>query len=156
MENKKSVSPVISTVLLIMIVIIIAIIILLWYKGFTKELIAKEVLGVEKRVNEFCNEVSITPLKNEDGSFGFSNKGSIPIYAISLKTETGGSSSVVKIINEKGEGSMNPGSSFIIDITESKEYESFDSVKIIPILLGRTESGDVKEFQCPEATGLFI
>ena len=58
-NNKKGVSPVVSTVLLIMIVIILAIIILIWSQGFIKEAITKQVSGETKSIDQYCSDVQM-------------------------------------------------------------------------------------------------
>lgn len=154
--SKKAVSPIIATVLLIMIVIILAIIILMWSRGFIKEIITKEIAGNEKRVNELCLEVKMNPIKNEDGSFGFENIGNIPIYAFNVKLVGGGSSEIIKISKEE-RGSVNPGFTTIISKPGITSYSDYELIKIIPILLGKSEKSEaIKEFPCPEEQGLII
>lgn len=156
MVNKKAVSPIISTVLLIMIVIILAIIILVWSRGFIKEIITKEIAGNKKRVNEFCLEIRMNPIVNKDNTFGFENTGNVPIYAYLLKLELKGlgKSEVITIKNQEG-GAVNPGHSVIVKDSRVGSYSSYESIKIIPILLGTSDS-NVKEFQCPELSGLEV
>jgi len=153
MKKKKAVSPLISTVLLIMIVIVLAIIILLWSRGFVKEAITKNIAGNEKRVNEFCSDVKISSIINDDNTFGFENIGNVPIYAYKVKLvgKDDGKSEVVKVTKEQ-EGSVNPGFSVFV---KDKNYDDFELIKIIPILLGESKSG-TKEFECPEKNGFVI
>ena len=156
MVNKKSVSPIISTVLLIMIVIILAIIILAWSKGFVKEIITKEIAGNKKRVNEFCSEVKMNPIVNKDDTFGFENIGNIPIYAYLLKLELKdlGKSDTIVIKNQEG-GAVNPGNSVIVEDSRVGSYSSYESIKIFPVLLG-TVNSNAREFQCPESSALLL
>jgi len=153
-KSRKAVSPMVSTALLIVIVIILAILILLWARGFIKEVISKEIAGNEKRVDEFCLEVKMSPIVNQDDSFGFENTGNVPIFAYKVKLEGGGKSEVVTISNEVG-GAVNPGFSVIVDDPRIGAYSSYDSVKIIPTLLGKVGS-DTREFECPEVNGLEV
>ncbi len=158
MNNKKGVSPMISTVLLIVIVIILAIIILLWSRGFIKEAITKEIANEEKEVSQRCLEVNIERIINEDGSFGFSNKGNVPINAYNVKLVSGGKSEVIEISSEDG-GTVNPGFTTIVEKSkiEDKNYGDFETIKIIPILLGRSkDSGVIKPFTCSEESGFLI
>jgi len=153
-RGKRAVSPIISTVLLIMIVIVLATIILLWSRGFVKEAILKEVAGSEKRVEQFCGEVGMTPTLDETaGTFGFTNSGNIPIFKLNLKTTKGGKSEIHEIGPDEG-GLVNPG--FATTIGGYGRYDSYDEVKIIPILLGKSKSGGITEFSCPEENGLTI
>jgi len=143
-KSKRSISPIISTVLLVMIVIILAGIILLWSRGFIKE----KVLKFDKPIETVCSDVSIRTFVNEDNSFGFTNIGNIPIYAIDLKTSEGWSSTIDKI-----EKTVEAGTSTII---EGHTYNSDDEIKIIPILIGKTDSGKVKEFSCGDSNGFVV
>lgn len=147
--RKKGLSPIISTVLLIVIVIIIAIIILSWYLSFKKEQVLKFSGGGEKSIDDVCMDVVIEPYHNEDGSFGFSNTGNIPIYAVNLRLSKNDGSVVVKRID----GQVDIGLSTIFD---GYNYNDYDEVKIIPILYGKTVSGSVKEYTCPETTGVLV
>ncbi|MAG02186.1 hypothetical protein CMI42_02520 [Candidatus Pacearchaeota archaeon] len=149
-ENKKAVSPVISTILLVMIVIILAIIILLWARGFVDEAVEKEIAGNSKRVNEFCLDVKLKGIVNVD-EFGFENVGNVPVFAFNLKLTDGGGSRIVRFDNENG-GSVNPGFSFI---AEGYSYNDYEEVKIIPILLGQSSNGQ-KEFECDDRDGFVI
>jgi flagellin-like protein len=149
-KNIRGISPIISTVLLIMIVVILAIIILLWSKGFIKEAILKEISGTEKRVEQFCGEVKITRILEGD-SYGFTNSGNVPIFKINLKTTNGGTSTLSEISPEDG-GLVNPGFATIL----GRDYGNYDEVKVIPILLGKSKSGGITEFPCPEENGFVI
>jgi len=159
--KKKAVSPVVSTVLLVMIVIILAIIILLWSKGFIKEAVTKKIGGESKGAEQFCSEIDITPIIDEtDDSFGFTNTGNVPIYAVNVKLDEGvGKSEIIKIRPQVGEGLVNPG--FGLKITDPGDgsiilYTSYDEIKIMPIVLGKTSSGNVEEFECPERYSFLI
>jgi len=146
MKKKRGLSPVISTVLLIMIVLILAAIIILWARGFIKE----KVLKFDKPIENVCTEVSIKTFINDDDSFGFTNIGNVPIYAIDLKISGGGSSDVYKI-QEK----VDAGYSFVFD-DQLYTYDPTKEFKIIPILIGKTKDGGVKEFSCPERAGFVV
>ena len=153
-KSKKAVSPVISTVLLIMIVIILAIIILLWSRGFISEVVEKEIAGSIKRVDDYCKEVKLSSIINQDGSFGFENVGNVPIFAYNVKLTRidSGESTTVKFENKNG-GAVNP--SFGSIISDQGRYDEYEKVKIIPILLGKAKGG-TKEFTCPEDTSFVI
>lgn len=160
MKNKKAVSPIISTVLLIMIVIIIAIIIILWARGFVKEVIEKDIGGNVKRVNEYCNEIQLETFVNEDDAetFGFRNIGNVPIYQFQLKLKNSDGSSELKEF-EGPNAVINPGFGITIEDKypdDVKEYDSYEEVKVIPVLLGKVEKGGVKPFVCPEETAKII
>ena len=158
-KNKSGISPIISTVLLIMIVIILAIIILLWSRGFIEEAISKEIAGNKKDVKQFCSEISIKSIINDDGSFGFTNNGNVPIYKVNLKLEEKGTgtSSVDKLDRTLG-GLVNPGFSTLLEQSEGVYYNygTYEEVKILPVLLGKSKSGGITEFACPEVNGFVI
>jgi flagellin-like protein len=147
MKNKKAVSPIVATVLLIMIVIVLAIIILIWSRGFMQEIITKQVQDQDKRLDEWCHEIKIEGLINDDGTFGVINNGQIPIFAFNLKTVTGGDSNTERISE-----SLNPTHTQIVN----KQMGNYDSIKLIPILLGSTDKGSTQEKSCPESNALII
>jgi len=150
---KKGVSPVVSTVLLIMIVIIIAIIILAWTTSFQREAITKEINGDKKAIERWCSEIELSPEINPDGtSFGFTNTGNVPLYQYELKLVSEGSSDT-KLISSSEGGSVNPGYKSILKPEEISigNYDSYEEIEIIPILLGTAEkSGGTEEYKCPE------
>ncbi len=151
-KSRKAVSPVVSTILLIMIVVIIAIIILLWARNFIKEAILKEIAGNTKKVEAWCSEVQaqLKPIINEDGSCGIANEGNIPIHAIDLKTSGSEGSSDTEYI---GPLDINAGYSKMISGCDTNSYES---IKIIPIILGKRKSGLVEPYTCPEKDAVII
>lgn len=155
MNTKRGISPVVSEVLLIAIVIILAIIILLWSRGFIKEAILKEIAGNEKRVEQYCKDVGITRILNDDGSFGFTNSGNVPIYKVKLKLvgKDSGESEIIEISPEDG-GLVNPG---FATMFSGYDYNTYSQVKIIPVLLGKqAKSGGTTEFSCPEENAFEI
>jgi flagellin-like protein len=135
-KSKKGVSPIIATVLLIVLVIIIAIIILLWSQLFFKE----KILKFDKLIENACTEVSLRTFVNEDDSFGFTNTGNVPIYRFDLRLSSKGTS-VVSSVNK-------PVDSGFSSIAEGYNYDSYEKVEIIPVLLGETDKGGPKEFIC--------
>ena len=147
-NKKKGVSPVIATVLLIAMVIIIAIIILAWSWSFLEE----KILKFEKPIENVCSEVSIRTFVNDDAgkSFGFSNIGNVPIFAVDLKLSDlgSGNSDVIRI-----NGQVDVGLSKTLD---GYSYNNYEEVKIIPVLLGKTQSGAVKEYTCPEKASFVV
>jgi flagellin-like protein len=154
--SERAVSPVVSTILLIMVVIVIAIIIILWFRVFIKEAILKEVLGSTKRVEDFCREVSLKTILNEDQTFGVINEGNVPIYAFKLKvSRSDGTASTENI-----DGNLNPGFTRMFETNPSTGQpflrSDFESVKVIPILLGKRKSGAAIPVACPEINGVDI
>ncbi len=149
-KARRAVSPIISTMILIMIVIVIAIIIILFARSFIKEIILKEVGGNSKRVQDFCQEIALKPILNEDGSFGVTNEGNVPVYNIVLKTSKAGSSDTTQL-----EFGVDPGYSQMIEIinpVSSSFYKrsDYEEVKVIPILLGKRKSDLLEPYTCPD------
>jgi len=143
-KTKRAVSPVVTTVLLIAMVIIIAIIVLLWSRGFLKEKILKQIGGANKPIASVCNEVSLRTFANDDATFGFTNIGNVPIYGIQLKlTESGSGSTYTEGMVRK----VNPGLSTTI---ETYPYTDYTNIEIVPILLGKTKGGVLREYNCSE------
>jgi flagellin-like protein len=156
-RGKKAVSPMIATVILIAIVVVLAMIIFLGMSAWVKEAIVKNLAGEEKSVQAYCSEITLTPILNEDGTFGFTNTGNVPIYAIKLKLTQSGTSTVKRISSESSEAGgfpFGPGSSASLNDYNRNDYEE---VKIIPILIGTgKKSGGTQEFVCPEENSLEI
>lgn len=154
--EKKAVSPIVSTVLLIMIVIVLAIIILLWATSFVEEIITKEIAGIEKRVQDYCREIEISQIINDDNSFGFENKGNVPIFGFRVKTsEYDGSSGMFRVKGDEG-GKVNPGFSVIIEDDEIKPYGDYESIAILPTIKGETKQGDNRDYDCPEENQIVL
>ena len=159
--REKAVSPIVSTVLLMMIVVILAIIILVWFQGFFKEAVTKEINQVEKRADKYCTEVGLTPFINDDldRSFGFRNSGNVPIYSVNLKLSYSSGNSEIKKIGANDGGSVNPGFATTLKDPVSGnyfKYDDYEKIEIIPILLGQTKKGGVQQFTCPETSGIVV
>jgi len=158
-ESKKAVSPLVSTVILIMIVVVLALIIIAWSGVFFKEAIIKEIAGEKKTAEQRCSEIAVQTFINPDETFGFKNIGNIPIYSINIKLAYfDGSSEIIKMDETTG-GIVSP--SFLVTIINPETsisllHDSFEQVKIIPIVLGKSKSGEIQEFQCPESTSFII
>jgi len=150
-NDKRGISPVVTTVLLIMLVIILAMIILLWSRGFIKE----KVLKFDKPIENICAEVSIRTFVNADNTFGFTNIGNIPINSVDIKTTTKGGSDINNVGMEGG-GKVDIGLSTIFKDIDPINKAVDEEIKIIPILLGETKSGAIKEYTCPERNGFVV
>ena len=158
MKTKNAVSPLVSTVLLIMIVIIIALIIIFWARGFVSETIEKDIGGNVKRANEYCGEVQLRSILNDDGSFGFENIGNVPVYAFNVKLTESGAGKSQTVSASGAAAAVNPGFGVVIDssiVPTILPYSAYEEVKVIPVLLGKTDGG-TQEFTCPEENALII
>ncbi len=136
-KEKKALSPVISTVLLIMIVVVLALIILMWAFGFVKEAYSKTIGGEEKPVDYYCSQLNLEGFVNLDGTFGFSNRGSVPIHSFTLRLT--GNDGETNIENyESPKGSVNPGGVFTFK--DKGNYDSYKDVRVISVLLAKKKS----------------
>jgi len=135
--NKKGLSPVIATVLLIVLVIIIALIIFLWARSFVGEAVQKQGASAEQK----CGEISLDVLVS-GGDLYVTNTGSVPVYSLKVKINSGGSESVEtleKVNLAGGQSGTYPGISGI---------DSADSVKVVPVVMGETKDSVKQEFIC--------
>lgn len=157
--KKRGVTPIIATILLVLIVIVLGVIILLWSQGFVQESVTKSIGGETKTTEQFCSEISLQPVLNDDRSFGFKNIGNVPIYAFSVKLvgKSTGKSETKKIEHSNG-GSVNPGFNVLVqkDSGGYYNYDDYAKVEIIPVLLGKTKKGGLQEYPCTEINALTI
>jgi len=155
--REKAVSPIVSTVLLIMIVVVLAAVIFLWSQGFVKEALTKEIAGKSKNVDYFCSEVEIRSVINkDDGSFGLTNIGNVPIYSVNLQVSGGGKIDIKEIDESEG-GLVNPGlTKTFKDEGSVLNYDNYDDVVAIPVILGETKDGGIEPYECPERYGITI
>jgi flagellin-like protein len=157
MKKRKAVSPLVSTILLVMIVIVLAFIIILWSGIFLSEMITKEIGGQKKSAEQYCSEISIQTFINPDGSFGFKNTGNVPIYSYNLKLSLSGTSKIKEILPVQG--LVNPGYSTLVkdpDTGSPIDYNLYEEIKIIPIILGKDKSGNTERFTCSEKDGVVV
>jgi len=154
-RGKKGVSPIVSTILLVMIVIVLALIILLWSQGFIKEAYTKTIAGEEKPVEYYCSQLSLESFVNNDDSFGFKNKGTVPIYSFELRLSSNdGNTDVVEYLSGDGGGSINSGEMITF---EGKVHSDYKEVKVVPTLLAKKKSGGNPEpVPCPSSNALII
>ena len=138
--KKRGISPVVASVLLVLIVIVLAIIIFLWARGFIKEHVEKFNQPVEMS----CESVSFSASISGESLY-IINNGNVPIYAIDVKKNRKGGSEVIKeVISLSMGGATNRDISPLSDV---------NSVLVVPILLGKTKSGNTNEYTCPDANG---
>ena len=141
--NKRGVSPVIATILLIAMVIVIALILFLWLRGLTQEAVTK----FDKNVELVCGDIQFDA-DYSAGRLTVSNIGNIPIYDIKIKIlddknyETKNLNTLSSNWPNTG---LNPGKVFSDDISVTGE-----SITLIPVLIGRGESGE-KSYTCDES-----
>ena len=135
--KKKSVSPVIATVLLIAIVIVIALILLMWALSLIKEIPQKQ----GKSAEQACQEISLqTNLYNKDGKIILQtgNIGNIPVNNFDIRKIGNGKVDVQKVNEELGIGVYK-------EVVLDKDYEG---VEIIPVILTKLKSGEEQNYTC--------
>jgi flagellin-like protein len=160
-KQKKAVSPIIATMLLIGIVIVLAIIIFLWLKGFTKEVVTKNLGFGEKNIELVCEDVVMDAkyetLGSNDKIIYISNNGNAPIYAIKIKKYSIDNTYEIEEVTYSDGSKVNikQGKTISLTIGAGKQLDLTDINKIIilPVLLGNSDSGGTKEYICDEKYG---
>ena len=133
-KDKKAVSPLIATVLLIVVAIALFVIIFLWLRGFQKEALTKQGTPIEL----MCTEINFDVVLSVN-SLQITNLGDVPIQKAKIYKIYSGSTSFFK-----DEGPIMQAES----LTTNLEPLNCQSIKIIPVLLGTTTSGNQEEHIC--------
>lgn len=141
--NKKALSPVIATILLVVITIALFLLVFMWIKGFQKEAILKFGVPVETS----CFDVSFDA-RVSGNQIQIINTGNLPINRFQIDCIT--PSGTQKISSDQSQSVLLAGSNSILTI-------SCDGTKIrlIPFLLGKTESGTEKEYVCEKQSRIY-
>ena len=144
---KRSVSPVIATILLIALVVIIALIVFQWMKGFTKEAVTKfDGTNIEL----VCNDVQFDASYSA-GTLTISNSGNVPIYNFDVKTEYPGGHDTINLKENLDFGErLSQGGVFSDSFSIP---DSTTKIILIPILLGVNKDGEQKTQACDERQG---
>ena len=146
--EKRGLSPVIATILLIAIVVVIALIVFLWLRGLTQEAITK---FDGENVQLVCDKVMFDA-EYSGNLIYLSNSGNVPIYRMKARVSGDGSFSTV-IVGEGDpnwpEEGLNPGGVYsgVLDSSGG------DKILLIPVLIGKTSSGEKKSYTCEERQG---
>lgn len=153
MKHKKSLSPVIATVLLVAMVIVIGLIIFLWFKGFIKEEITK---FSGKNVRLVCDDVQFDASYSSSNEILYiSNSGNVPIFSMKVEIFREGSHETEDIKNLStawpGTG-LNQGQSFSGSINAAS---GANKITLIPVLIGSSERGQ-RTYVCEERHGFEI
>lgn len=125
--NKKSVSPVIATVLLISIVVVVSLLIFIWASNFFGEVGKK--LG--KSAEQVCGEINLDA-GTEGTVLSVINNGNVPIYSIDV-AKTGSGSIVVQNLEKIGLGQG--------DAQEFEIGSGYDEIELTPIILVQVKNG---------------
>lgn len=143
--ERKGVSPVIATVLLIGMVIVLGMIIFLWMRSLAQETITK---FEGENIELACDDVQIEASRIGD-QLSISNIGNVPIYDFNIKLTYPGSYETKKASDLFGDDwrGLNSGGIFS---SYSDDVANADELTLIPVLLGKGESGNQKTFTCNE------
>jgi hypothetical protein len=146
--NKKGVSPIIATVILISIAMIVVVIIFLAARGFLSERALKNGEVIENSCDDILFEAEPYLGGEETLIVDVQNNGDIPIYAIELRY---GSFGDLDVDTSSGASIENGGyGQFEFDIVGKSDI---NEVRIIPIIIGETDSGEKKSYVCDEDYG---
>lgn len=138
--NKKSISPVIATVLLIAIVIVLAMIIFLWARGFISETIMKKGENVEQACNKINLEVAY-----EGEELQITNKGNIPVYRFEARGSSEGITEKIELAEDVG---------LAIGQSASFDVSGYDSIEVFPVILG--DKPGKKAYICKNSFGVAV
>ena len=141
--DRRGLSPIIATVLLISLVLVLASIIFLWARAFLPEQIQK----FESPIEDACKNVVFDASVSEN-IITMQNNGNVPIQTIQVGIRKGiGSLSFIELTSA-GPAVVAGGSR---DFSVSG-INSGDDVTIIPVLLGKTNNGELKGFACGDGS----
>jgi len=140
MNNKRGLSPIISTILLVVIALSLFLLIFLWVKSFQGEKISKFNSPIENACQNVDLRISVIGSKS---TLQIENDGNVPVYKVEVFEVTGGSSKKISTpaIN------LLAGKTTTISLN-GNGCPSSAQIKVIPVLLGKTEKGAQKEYVC--------
>ena len=153
--KKKSISPIVATVLLIGIVVAIGLIVFAWMRGFVKE----EGQKFGENVRLVCQQ-QVTfraGYTSSTGVFNIVNSGNTPIFNLDIKMYKANGYET-KSITDMGSKSwpsvgLKSGESFSGNIGT---FTGVTKIVVIPVLISTTSSGKSEIYTCDEANGYEI
>lgn len=137
--SKKGLSPVIASVLLVALVLVLATIIYLWARAFIPETVEKFGSTIENSCQNVVFDVAYS-----GGYLRVQNKGNVPIQGIRYAIEDPGS---LAYNDYMGLAPIVADGIFSIEISNDNNK----NIRAIPILLGKTSTGELKAFACDES-----
>ena len=147
MAERRGLSPVIATILLIGIVVVIALIVFLWIRGLTEEAITK---FDGENVKLVCDKVRFdAEYSSSTETVYISNTGNVPIYQMKARLSGGGSYETVLVEDDWPETGLNPGGPY----SGSLDVSGSEKIVLIPVLIGKTDSGAKRSYTCEESQG---
>ena len=145
MKKVKGLSPVIATVLLIAMVIVLALIIFLWFRGMSQEAITK---FDDKNVELVCRDV-VFAASYSGTTLSIQNNGGVPIFAMKIGEEGGGSYDTIDLQGTWPDKGLNPGRTFSGEVTVDVDATK---LTLIPVLIGNSDDGK-KTYVCDKEFG---
>ena len=148
--NKRALSPVVATVLLVSLVLILALIIFIWARAFIPEQLDKD-----GPIQDKCAEASfIAEYHSDSQNVLVLNQGNIPLHGVQIGIKKGFSLEYLEG-DFTAKPSIRGGETKEFDISSSAP-ESGNQIVIVPILLGKAASGELKAFVCDTDYGQTI
>lgn len=160
MGRKKTLSPVIATVLLVALVIVMGSIVFLWMKGSVKEVIYK---FSNQNIEISCTDVSFDAeysVKEGTEIIYVINNGNIPIKDFKVQLIKSGTKTtfnlegkdIIDSLNGETFSGISSGNGKKVDVS-GENVGNADEILVIPILQGRNDAGILKNYICDEKYG---
>jgi len=153
-KSKKAVSGIIAVVLLIAITLTLGSVVYLWMKSFVKEATVKS----GKNIELVCEDISFrASYASETKTFLINNYGNIPLSGMKIKVSKIGSFQTMDMseFSEGGSFSLSSGKSLRIEnIKSPNPLEDAISLTFIPVIRGKTQAGQIRDYVCPEGYGV--
>lgn len=147
--DKKALSPVIATVLLISLVLVLAAIVFLWARAFIPETIQK----FDSPIADSCGNVAFDAYY--DGGTNVitvQNNGNVPIYTIQVGIRS--AFGLEYLSDEFAQQTIVTGATAEFQV--SSTISSGEEMIVVPVLLGRDSSGELRGYACGDDSGKTI
>lgn len=150
MYEKRGISPIIATVLLIALVVAIGAIVFVWLQDFTKDSV--EVSGQNPQL--VCEDLSFDA-SYSNGKLSLVNEGNYLLYGLDVRKEKTGGYETERVglgnvtYNGWPEGGIESGGSARLEV----DLSNYNSVTLIPVLLGKNQEGESVSAGCKERHG---
>ena len=145
--SKKGLSPIIATVLLISLVLVLAVIIFLWARAFIPEKVQK----FDSPIENACNSVVFEAAYGSATGLTVQNNGNIALYGVQIGIKRGiGSLEYVDVAQPSVIVAGGQKSFQVSGVTSGNE------IVVVPVLLGKLNSGELRAFACGDASAKTI
>ena len=140
--TNKGISPLVATVLLIGIAIVLFGVVFFWLSSLVSEHIMKSGQLIENQ----CESLVFTASASGDNVF-INNQGNIAIAGVIAKAKIDGKTLTSKA-KKPVDGAVAGGETDVIDVSGGGFTFAGAQASIMPILQGKTTSGEVKRYIC--------